>query len=193
MKHHLGIMLHRKIIDDAAASKPFPKLELLAITDPEGFTRLKIYKPMSLASIMERLDVDTYTQRTFYGTVWNRREPTAFPTGFARSRLAKEEAIVTLDFQNGAYLLPNDDSDEIGVEYCATQKLPPFSFEAHEPLPTDRELAISGIVQFLKCYRRAQQYRPEAEEPVLTLAIPTKLLTSFLFAVSFFLHSSCSY
>lgn len=177
-------MLHRKIIDDAAASKPFPKLELLAVTDAEGFTRLTVYKPMSLAGIMERLDIDTYTQRSFYGTVWNRKEPTAFPTGFARSRLAKEEAVVALAFQNGAYLLPDDGSDEIGAEYCATQKLPPFRFEAQGPLPPDPELANSGIVQFLKCYRRAQQHRPEAEEPVLGLAISRIFFVLFMGAVS---------
>jgi hypothetical protein len=188
LKHHLGVMLQRKIIDKTAASNPFPKLDLLAVTDAEGFTRLKIYKSMSLAGIMERLDVDTYTQRTFYGTVWNRKEASAFPTGFAQSRLAKEETIVALDFQKGAYLLPDEGSDDIGAEYCATQKLPEFRFEAHGPLPADPALANSGIVQFLKCYRRAQQQRPEAEEPVLELAISRKFFVLFVGAVSSFLQ-----
>lgn len=47
---HLGFMAHHKILDSSVVTtdnslinQAFPKLELLAITDASGFTRLTIY------------------------------------------------------------------------------------------------------------------------------------------------------
>jgi hypothetical protein len=182
LEQHLKFMVHLKLIDEPCICNAFPKLELLAVTDVQGFTRLELSKSISLAGIMERLDVNSHTQRSFYGTMYRQRRP----PGSVRSRSTGKETIVGLDFRDRAYLLPDDGSDVLGAVGHAIPKFPKFRFEASGPPPEDREAAISGLVQFLKCYQRAQRYHLNAVETVLRIRIPAEWLELFARAVSTF-------
>jgi hypothetical protein len=186
LEHHLGFLAHLKLIDKPCLSKVFPKLELLAITDAQGFTQLTLHKPMSLAGIMERLDINTYMERSFYGTMWNRNAPTRLPHYMERSRLPTKETIVGIDFQDGAYLIPTDDSDDTGAGCYVHQKFPELRLQASRRVPKDREAVISGIVQFLKCHQRAQEHQPKADQTTLQIQVPAEWFDLFLDAVSTF-------
>jgi hypothetical protein len=184
LEHHLGFLAHLKIIDKPCLSKIFPKLELLAITDAQGFTQLTIHNPMSLAGIMERLDINTYMERSFYGTIWNRKAPTPLPRYLERSRLPTKETIIGIECQDGAYLLPTDDSDDTGAGCYVHQKFPELHLYASGHVPEDREAVISGFVQFLKCYQRAQEHQPKADQTTLQIYVPAEWLDLFVDAVS---------
>ncbi|GHJ85815.1 hypothetical protein NliqN6_2217 [Naganishia liquefaciens] len=67
---------------------------------------------MSLADIMERLELDLRTERSFYSTVLN-YGPTQ-PQGFIK------DIIVELNVQDRAYLLPDDRSDEAEAEISSS-------------------------------------------------------------------------
>lgn len=187
LNNHLGFLVQLKLIDKPCISKVFPKLELLAVTDTRGFTRLTIHKPMSLAGIMERLDVNTYMERSFYGTVWNRQEPTPVPRYLQlSSHFLSKETITSIELQDGAYLLPRDDSDDAGAGCYIYPIFPDLCLDAFGSVPKDREAVISGMVQFLKCYQRAQERHPKADIRFLRIDIPAEWLELIVDAVSAF-------
>jgi hypothetical protein len=190
LNNHLGFLVQLKLIDKPCISKVFPKLELLAVTDTRGFTRLT----MSLAGVMERLDINTYTERSFYGSIWNRKAPTPLPRYLQLSSpFPNKEAITSIELQDGAHLLPSDDSDEAGAGCYIYPIFPDLCLNAFGSVPKDREAVISGMVQFLKCYQRAQEHLPKTDIRFLRIDIPAEWLELIVDAVSTFTLRSSSY
>lgn len=97
-----------------------------------------------------------------------------------------------LDVQDGAYLLPDERSDEAGAEFSAFGNLPRLSFKARGAPPRDRELAVRGIRQFLLCYRRILGRLREPSVAHFQLVIPPEWVRMFVDAVCipFLWHSN---
>lgn len=147
-------MAHLKIISKPTIEEAFPKLDLIAVTGHRGFTKITLYKPLSMAAILERLKTDKFKEPSFFGTTVNRKPSTAGQCcpGCRRSLEAGMETIMELELKDGAYLLPATSSDVVGFHAEDPTKLLNFRLAIRQ-LPKDPEAAKECIKQVLQCFR----------------------------------------
>jgi hypothetical protein len=181
---HLKFLRHLKLLPKATLQQAFPKLELIAITDHTSLTKISLYKPLSIADILERLKTDKFKEPTFFGTTINRKAPAeACCPGCRRSLEAGVETITELILQDGAYLVPGSSDDVVGFHAEDPTKLVAFRLIAFQK-PEDSETSKLGIKQVLQSFRCAQEKNPKVKDMVFRIEAPAAWLDVLADAVS---------
>ncbi|KAJ9095852.1 hypothetical protein QFC20_006561 [Naganishia adeliensis] len=182
---HLRFMAHLKIISKPTIEEAFPKLDLIAVTDHQSFTKITLYKPLTMAAILERLKTDKFKEPSFFGTTENRKPSTAGQCrpGCRRSLEAGMETITELELKDGAYLLPATSSDVVGFHAEDPTKLLNFRLASRQ-LPKDPEASKECIKQVLQCFRNVQEQNTKVKDMALSIEAPAEWCDVLIEALS---------
>lgn len=178
-------MAHLNIISKPTVEEAFPKLDLMAVTDHRGFTKITLYKALSMADILERLKTDKFKEPSFFGTTINRKPSTEGQCcpGCRRSLEAGMETITELELRDGAYLLPATSEDVVAFHAEDTTKLLNFRLAIRQS-PKDPEASKECIKQVLQCFRSVQEQNTKVKDMALYVEAPMEWFEILVEAVS---------